>query len=100
MNRHLPLLPVAAFVFVLAGCESKITDENFALVKAGMTQNEVEKSLGKGKDETPEGTSISGAGIATSKGGALEIIRYKDGTKSIVVTYKDGKVQDFVKVGF
>ncbi|MGQ0628171.1 MAG: hypothetical protein ACT4PL_08750 [Phycisphaerales bacterium] len=85
----------------LMGCESKVTDENFAKISAGMTQNAVEKMLGKGIDETGSGISISGAGVVGSDNRSkLTVIRYKDGGKSIVVTYKDDKVQDWSKQGF
>jgi hypothetical protein len=82
------------------GCESKITEDNFAKLTQGMTQNEVEKILGKGTDETPEGVSINYAGAASADKGKTTVIRYKDGRKSIVVNFRDGKALDFLKDGF
>jgi len=94
------ILMAVPFVFVMGGCDSKINDENFGKISPGMTQSEVDKVLGKGVDETPEGTSISGAGIAGGNRSTTSVFRYKDGKKAIVVTYKDGKVMDFLKAGF
>lgn len=100
-SRLIPPAIVCVLGIGLGGCESKITDANFAKISAGMTQSAVEKVLGKGVDETAEGISISGAGVVgTDNRSKLTVVRYKDGSKSIVVTYKDDKVQDWLKQGF
>jgi len=103
MNRPLRgsllALSLAGAVF-LAACESKITQESFDKIETGMSQTQVEKLLGgKCTDETPSGTSITGAGVADSRKAAAKILRWKDGSKSIVVVFRDGKVFEKMKDG-
>ncbi len=82
---------------VLFACEAKITAANYDKIDTGMTMAQVEKILGgKGEDETATGgTSITGAGLADSRKVKDTVIRWKDGSKNIVITFRDGKV--FVK---
>lgn len=78
---------------MLAGCESKVNQDNWDKITMGMTQGEVEGILGPGTKQEIQGTSISGAGIA---GGAarnsLDTYLWKMGTKEVSITFKDGKV--------
>ncbi len=93
LTRASFLVALLLGLILLAGCEAKITRENFDKIETGMSQSKVEKLLGgKGLDETPSGTSITGAGVIDSKKAASTIFRWKDGAKYIVVTFRDGKV--------
>ncbi len=78
---------------LLVACEKKVTLDNFNSVNVGMTLSEVEMLLGAGTRQVVEGASISGAGVL---GGAaqnsLDTYTWREGTKEISVTLKDGKV--------
>ena len=52
-----------------AGCESNLTQENFAKIKKGMTVAEVQTILGSSGevDEAGTGMTVSGAGVAGSR---------------------------------
>jgi hypothetical protein len=105
MNRILALVAVAVCLFAalpLAGCESKVSDENFDRITAGMTRDQVEAFMGEGQSEDVGGVSISGAGIA---GGSpvqstTKTFSWKDGQKQIIVVFKDDKVDHKSKLGF
>ncbi|MDP1662938.1 MAG: hypothetical protein Q8L55_13565 [Phycisphaerales bacterium] len=104
MNRSLfPAVAAVAVVAVMVvpGCEQKLTDEKFDQLKLGMTGQEVEAILrcGKGDDETPSGTSMSGSGLSGSRGADLVYV-YKSGDHSVTVTYREGKAVQFNKRGF
>jgi hypothetical protein len=92
-----PVLSTIALLtlsLTLFACEAKITQDNYDKITVGMTRSQVEKILGgKGEDETASGTSITGAGIADSRGSKQSVFRWKDGSKHIVITFdKDEKV--------
>jgi hypothetical protein len=74
-----------AFAFsaalLLAAC-SKITQENFAKVQDGMTEQEVTAILGS-PTETSSGSILGISGTAT---------RWKDGDTVIAVQFMNGKV--------
>ncbi len=84
----------------LAGCEEKITPENYALLKTGMTLADAEKVLGQGEREEVSGFGVSAAGMA---GGSSVSVNYswkaEDGRK-IVATVKDGTITSLSKFGF
>ncbi|MCW5765462.1 MAG: outer membrane protein assembly factor BamE [Phycisphaeraceae bacterium] len=85
---------------LLGGCkESKLTRDNLAQVKPGMTLTQVEAILGRGELEpTAEGTSISGAGIGSTdgRGKPPKIMVWKEGRTRITVTFQNDKVLDVV----
>lgn len=95
------LLAVPAIVCVMGGCEQKLNDDNYALIKPGMTQDQVESALrcGSGTDETPSGVSMSGSGLSGSRS-TTSVYVYKCRDRSVTVTYQDGKVRDVNKTGF
>ncbi len=79
LARFLVLLTL---VFVFA-CGTKVTRENFDKIKTGMTVDEVHSILG-----SPDDTQSAGVqGIAS---GSVEV--WKDGDKSITVTFMNDKV--------
>ena len=73
-------------VLTLAGCGGKVTKSNFDQIKTGMTVAEVEGILGKATD-TKSG-AVNLPGIA----GSGSIMTWKDGEKTIAVTFANGKV--------
>lgn len=79
---------------LLAGCGSKVTKDNFAKVKAGMTQQQVQDILGKG--EVSEGTAASLPGIG-SISAKKEV--WTDGSKTITVVYANDKVATVASSG-
>ncbi|HZW07621.1 MAG TPA: hypothetical protein VFF65_10900 [Phycisphaerales bacterium] len=104
MNRPtLAFLAVPALVAVMtsAGCEQKLTQEKFDQLTVGMTDREVEGILrcGGGTDETVGGFNLASSGVSGS-GGTDRVYLYKDGDRSVTVTYRDGKAVQFNKSGF
>ena len=83
MKLLLRLVLVSLFVFQLSACGSKITEENYAKIENGMTEEEVVSILGK-----PTERSASGIGSLTTTGLAWQ------GEKiAINVQLVNGKVQ-------
>lgn len=86
-------VPVAACVFVLAACETKVTQENYDKITIGMTQGQVEGILGKGERQDVSGMNISGGGIASgSRTNSQSTYLWKDRNTLLSVTFEDGKV--------
>jgi hypothetical protein len=94
------MLGVGLAVTPLAGCEDKITPENYAMLKTGMPLADAQKILGQGEREEISGYSISAAGMG---GGSSVSVTYtwkaEDGRK-IVATVKDGNITTLSKSGF
>ena len=99
----LMILAMVVVAVLLAGCEAKITQENYDKITTGttgMSRSEVERLLGgPGASETGSGTSITGAGIGDSRAAKMEVFRWKDGSKHIVITFKDGKAFEKTQQG-
>lgn len=100
----LPSLPALVLGGVLlalplAGCESKVTNDNFNQITTGMSLAQVEAILGKGENVTPTGMSVSGAGIASSSSSKDDMYSWKDQGAEITVTIRDGKVVAKGKAG-
>lgn len=96
------LLALTAALSIFAGCEqARLDQETFDQIKVGMTYEEVKAILGRdGVDETPSGTSISGAGVASGASAPEKLYVWKDKDRSIAVNIKDGKVTNITKFGF
>jgi hypothetical protein len=61
------LMILLALLLPLAACEEKVTAENYAQLKPGMTLAQAETVMGgPGEREEATGMSISGAGIASA----------------------------------
>jgi len=73
-------------IIVLAGCGSKVTKSKFDQIKTGMTLAQVEGILGKGTESTGAAGAI--AGLA----GSAKVVTWKDGDKTITVTFANDKV--------
>ena len=83
VGRHTRVGVIALLVSLLiAGCGSKITQENFDKVQAGMSQEEVKAILG-------DPTESSGASIGPISGGTWV---WKTGEATIVIQFFSGKV--------
>lgn len=88
-----PIATLAAVcMLILVGCESKITEENFAKIQKGMSVVEVESILGKGIDYSIAGTDIGGAGLSRSDSGGRMTLSYEGDEFNIIVNYDEGIV--------
>ncbi len=99
MHDRTPWLAPAALAIVclIAGCESKVTIENFDAIQVGMTLAEVEGILGPGEKQTTATMTISQAGIIGSGHNQATEDTYlwkEDGPNQpyIVVMFREGKV--------
>ena len=108
MFASVTLRRVARAALVLALClavpacgKKKVTKANYDKIEVGMTQEQVEKILGKGsKDEGGDGSNVAaqfgvdvGVGSAPPAGPKGETYAWESGTRSITVTFVDGKVR-------
>ncbi len=85
-----------------AGCEEKVTQENFDKVQVGMTLAEVELFMGDGQLEEASGTSLGTGGIPERSSDNLDNRTYmweEDG-KIITVKIVDDKVASKRKHGW
>ncbi len=101
MNIHVRLLALAAAALVFAGCENKITMENYTAIKDGMTQSQVQDLLGgAGEESQAAGVSIGADGLMSGTKDSKDktFVWKKDGAE-ISVTFRDGKVINKGKVG-
>ena len=89
---RMALVPAIALVCAVAlpGCGSKVTQDNFAQIKPGTPEADVQKILG-----APTSTEDQKGPMGTA---ANKV--WKDGDKSITVLFVDGKVFDAEKTGF
>ena len=101
MSRFARLAIIVPLIF-LASCQQKVNDANFKKIQTGMTQREVETLLGKGEKQVEEGAGIGYSGVAEKSKGSdkLSTYLYKEDSREITVTFKDGKVMDMNKRGF
>jgi hypothetical protein len=95
--RWLAVLFVAAVCLSLTSCaSSKVNKTNFEKISSGMTEEEVEAILGKGDEQAEINMpnmginmpNMGGSGI----GRAMKVKTWQEGSKSINITFKDGKV--------
>jgi hypothetical protein len=86
------MLLVCLFV---AACKSKVTAENYAKIKTGMTQAEVEAILGEGTVESGDGTAVANQfGVDLPGAGKVpEFHVWRGGDKTIRVQYHNGRVK-------
>lgn len=94
-------LGVVAALGILVGCQERVTTQNFEKIAAGMTMDQVEHILGKGKRQDVGGVSISGSGIAGQASGPGDQPTYvwESNGKEIAITFKDKKVISKSKSG-
>jgi hypothetical protein len=95
MTRQLILvLLVAGLTCVLVvGCGSKVSKGNYDKISNGMTVAEVEGIMGKGAEEA------AGAGAIGNLAGSAKVMSWKDGDKTITVTFVNDKVTAKIQKG-
>lgn len=101
-NMKRLLIPVAALL-ILAGCQKKINDDNFAKLKTGMTYEQVVAILGKGEKQSDAGVNVSAYGVPGSRANNnidTTVFVFKEDRREISATFKAGKLIDFNKAGF
>jgi hypothetical protein len=89
------VLSLAAAALIFVGCEAKLTSENYARIKPGMTLAEVQTVLGSSgrEDSSPTGMTINDAGIAgSSKESDERIFLWEEDGVAFTVVFKDDKV--------
>jgi hypothetical protein len=91
--RATPTVTILLLSLALAACEQKSFSQKFDQLATGMSQQDVEKIMGKGTKQDVGGVGISASGIA---GGASQNSQityvWQDGVKEIAVTFQNGKV--------
>ncbi|HLO42027.1 MAG TPA: hypothetical protein VK176_13455 [Phycisphaerales bacterium] len=95
--KHATPLALLAAVCILAGCENKVTLDNYNAITTGMTQSQVEKLLGgKGEKQEVGGVSIGADGLASGAKQASNhtVYVWKQDRAEISVTFVDGKMVD------
>jgi hypothetical protein len=92
---------VASLALSSVGCEDRITQENYDLIKIGMTKVDVDTILGgPGERQEVTGTGISAAGIASATRSVQDTYVWKKGHKEISVTFVADRVVGTGKAGF
>lgn len=96
MFRHtLRAVCLLALALSFSGCESKLTQENYAKVVDGLTVSEVESILGDGEEQDSGGYGIGSSGMidhSSSRKSSQRVFVWDDGTLQIIITFTDGKV--------
>ena len=90
---------ILAFALILGGCEkSRVTAENFAKIKVGMSLAEVTNILGtKYEDQTPSaGYNASATGLSSSAA-TENVYVFTSKDVKILVIMKNGKVVQATK---
>jgi len=79
-NACLRGLAVAALLLALAGCGSKVNEENFARIEDGMTEAQVIDLLGKPTETSSMGAlGVSGSSAVWSDDGARISVQFVNG---------------------
>ncbi len=84
---------LVALASTASGCGGGVTQSNFDKVETGMTQDQVEAILGKGKDQTSNSVSLPGVAMSS------KTIVWGDDQKKITVVFANGKVLTKVATG-
>jgi hypothetical protein len=91
--RFVAVLFVAVLTLSLTGCgDSKITKSNYDLIEIGMKEAAVEAILGKGEEPTNSAWPAPGQPGVNLPPGVPKAKTWKEGTKTISITFSDGKV--------
>ena len=73
-------LALVALLFALAGCGSKVTEENFSRIEDGMTEQQVFEILGKPTETSSMGAlGVSGSSAVWSEDGARISVQFVNG---------------------
>ena len=92
------VLLLGAAGILAVGCSGKVSEENYNKIEVGMTRAQVDKMLGRGKDNTAlqRGPEF----VVATPGVADRSIQYGGESEYILVLYRSGKVLAKDKQGF
>lgn len=90
MRKCLKLFLFTGMLGVLVACDSKLTSDNFSLVKNGMTEDEVKNLIGKPSNVKAEEILGLSSTVYTYEKGETEA---KVGFINGKVTHKSGKFE-------
>lgn len=95
-------LALAIMLIFLAGCEAKVTPENYDKIRDGMSLAEVQLILGEGSLEEASGTSLGTGGIPERSSDDIkrQTFVWEEDGKIITVQLVDGIVTSKTKRGF
>jgi hypothetical protein len=100
----LAILFLAGIYLSLPGCAaSKVNKANFDKVTTGMSEEEVEAILGKGEEQAEinmPNMGINAPNLGGGVGRGMKTTTWHDGSKSIIITFKDGKVLGKIATGW
>jgi len=102
-GRSLPAVAIVGAAMIVAGCESKVSDDSYQQITTGMTLDDVQHILGKGEQDVSGGVGISASGIAGGREDSQATIKtynWKDGQKMIIIDFREEKVINKRKLGF
>ena len=85
----------------LAGCGSDVSQSNYDKISNGMTVDQVESILGKSKEQQSSEMATPGmaAGGLSVPGMSMKALTWKDGSKTISVTFQNDKVMSKAENG-
>lgn len=86
-TRLIPAVLAAIFLALLTACESKVTPENYELIKTGMTLSEVEHILGPGTLEDSSGVNFDYGGTLSTSQSAQKVYLWEDGGIQIIISF-------------
>lgn len=93
MRRPLGLLlMLLAFVPLLGGCGSKISEANYYRVQYGMTEEDVDDLLGPPREETAAAPAATATSPATTRAAARKEKSWSRGGITIRVEFENGVV--------
>lgn len=97
-------LPILLVCLLLPACQSKVNKANYDKVKEGMSLAEVEKILGKGSQETGDGSNVAaqfGVAIpAAATAGGGDVYTWENGNNTIRLTFRGDKLVHKQATGF
>jgi hypothetical protein len=99
----LAILLVAGVGLTLVGCgESKINKANFDRISKDMSEEEVDRILGKGEEQAEINMPHMGINVPDLGGGvgrSMKVKTWQDGSKKIIITFRNDKVVSMVANG-
>jgi hypothetical protein len=87
----------------LTGCgQGKINQANFDRISNDMSEDEVDRILGKGEEQAEVNMPNMGINVPNLGGGvgrAMKVKTWQDGSKKIIITFRGDKVVSKVASG-
>ncbi len=83
-----------ALAAAASGCGGGVSQSSYDKVQTGMTQEQVEGILGTDKEKTAADMGTPGVSVGgmTVPGTSAKVVTWTDGSKTITISFKDGKV--------